>query len=162
MGLFSKRHDPISEHERAIEAQLAEIRAQIQKAEASAPPPVPLPRLRSATRHDGQKTPAASVSEALDLHRLKPPAELEMPTAHYNELGVRKYDLVSALRRLTTHFRSGPVQKPQVVNLLAAGSIQGLRPLRYEKRVARNRCLALCGLLLFVMLAIIVHFNRNR
>jgi hypothetical protein len=42
------------------------------------------------------------------------------------------------------------------VNYLAAGSIQGLRPLRYEKRVARNRFLFLVVVLVLVLWGIIV------
>jgi hypothetical protein len=38
-----------------------------------------------------------------------------------------------------------------MVHYLAAGSIQGLRPLRYERRVARNRFLAFLALLLLVL-----------
>ena len=41
--------------------------------------------------------------------------------------------------------------KKQAIQYLAAGSIQGLRPLRYEKRVARNRFLALLALLILVL-----------
>jgi ABC-type microcin C transport system permease subunit YejB len=41
-----------------------------------------------------------------------------------------------------------------MVNFLAAGSIQGLRPLRYERRVARNRFLAFTVLLVFVLIGL--------
>jgi len=37
------------------------------------------------------------------------------------------------------------------VNYLAAGGVHGLRPLRYEKRVARNRFIAFV-IVLFVIL----------
>ena len=55
---------------------------------------------------------------------------------HYNELGVRKYDLVATWQRVKNIFKTPPASNPKLVNYLAAGSIQGLRPLRYEKRVA--------------------------
>ena len=95
-------------------------------------------------------------------HRAKPNAETDATPAPFNELGVRKYDLISAARRMLNHLRGGPVQKSQVVTLLAAGSIQGLRPLRYEKRVARNRFLALFVVLLLVLFGLFVAFTRNR
>ena len=39
--------------------------------------------------------------------------------------------------RISRNFRKPPVSNnPKLVNFLAAGSIQGLRPLRYERRVA--------------------------
>jgi len=70
-----------------------------------------------------------------------PAAEPPQPasTAHYNDLGVRKYDLASLWKRWQAQFRGPATNNPKLVNYLAAGSIQGLRPLRYEKRVARNR-----------------------
>jgi hypothetical protein len=45
------------------------------------------------------------------------------------------------------------------VNYLAAGSIQGLRPMRYEKRVARNRVLFIALVLLALLVGIfaIIH-----
>jgi hypothetical protein len=43
---------------------------------------------------------------------------------------------------------------PKLVNYLAAGSIQGLRPMRYEKRVARNRVLALVIVILLVLVGL--------
>jgi len=56
-------------------------------------------------------------------------------------LGVRKLDWPGAWRRLKNHFHGPPANNPRLINYLAAGSIQGLRPMRYEKRVARNRLL---------------------
>jgi hypothetical protein len=47
------------------------------------------------------------------------------------------------------------------VNLLAAGSVQGLRPLRYEKRVARRRFILLVIALTLVLLGIVSVFVRN-
>jgi hypothetical protein len=47
------------------------------------------------------------------------------------------------------------------VNYLAAGSIQGLRPLRYEKRVARNRFIVLAVILLLALWGLIaIFFNK--
>ena len=49
-------------------------------------------------------------------------------------------------------FRS--TSNPRLVNYLAAGGVQGLKPLRYEKRVARNRVVVLALILLGLMLGI--------
>ncbi|MEI7807722.1 MAG: hypothetical protein WCJ07_04470, partial [Verrucomicrobiota bacterium] len=57
----------------------------------------------------------------------------------FNELGIRKYDLPALFNRLRNHLRGPTTSNPRLVNYLAAGGVQGLRPLRYEKRVARNR-----------------------
>ena len=66
-------------------------------------------------------------------------------------LGVRKYDLPALWDRLRNHFRGPTTTNPRLVNYLAAGGVHGLRPMRYEKRVARNRFLALVILLIFII-----------
>jgi hypothetical protein len=79
-----------------------------------------------------------------------------------NELDVRKYDLGATWRRFKEQFKTPPASNPKLVNYLAAGSIQGLRPLRYEKRVARNRFIFLVVVLLLVLWGIIaVIFKRG-
>jgi hypothetical protein len=74
---------------------------------------------------------------------------------------MRKYDLVSALRRLQVYFRGTPTHNPKLVSYLAAGSIKGLRPLRYEKRVARNRFIALCVVLVLIAWGIVAVVLRQ-
>ena len=57
--------------------------------------------------------------------------------------------------RISRNFRKPPVSNnPKLVNFLAAGSIQGLRPLRYERRVARNRFLAFTTVLVLVLIGL--------
>ena len=52
---------------------------------------------------------------------------------------------------------SGPsATNPKLVNYLAAGGIQGLRPMRYEKRIARNRFVFLVTILFVILLGIIL------
>jgi hypothetical protein len=96
----------------------------------------------------------------VDRQRLKPRTEADETPAHYNELGVRKYDLPALIRRLRNHFRGPSTTNPKLVSYLAAGGIQGLRPLRYEKRVARNRFIALVIILFLVLLGIISCYVR--
>jgi hypothetical protein len=57
--------------------------------------------------------------------------------------------------RIKKEFQSPPVANPKLVNYLAAGSIQGLRPLRFEKRVQRNRFVVLLVVLLLATLGIL-------
>jgi hypothetical protein len=92
---------------------------------------------------------------------VKAHAETQTTPTHFNELGIRKYDLVGAWRRLRNHFHGPPATNPRLVNYLAAGSIQGLRPMRYERRVARNRVIALTLILLVVLWGIIAVFWRR-
>ena len=97
----------------------------------------------------------------MDLNRLKARGEPAVAPEHFNDLGVRKYDLPALLRRLRNHFRGPSTTNPKLVNYLAAGGIQGLRPLRYEKRVARNRFVALALFLFVILLGIILAFVRH-
>jgi hypothetical protein len=69
--------------------------------------------------------------------------------------------LAGAWRRLRAHFRGPPASNPRLVTYLAAGSIKGLRPLRYEKRVARNRFIALFVILLALLWGIIYMAVRS-
>ena len=79
----------------------------------------------------------------------------------YNDLGVHKYDLFGAFRRLQNHLRGTPTANPKLVSYLAAGSIKGLRPLRYEKRIARNRFIFLSLFFALILWGIIMAFIRS-
>ena len=101
------------------------------------------------------------VFEEVDLERLTTRVESRVPPEHYNELGVRKYDLPALLQRMRNLFRGPSTTNPKLVNYLAAGGIQGLRPMRYEKRVARNRFVALVVFLFIILLGIIMAFVKH-
>ena len=177
MGWFKKKADPISERERALNAEIVALENKIKELDTQLEQSEPAPRLRSTAMPQGASlthplpptpatartasTPLELVFEEVDQDQLKARPETTTPE-HYNELGLRKYDLVALVRRLRTHFRGPAATNPKLINYLAAGSIQGLRPLRYEKRVARNRFIALVLLLLLVLLVIISMFGRNR
>ena len=171
MGFFKKKVDPISERSKALNAQIASLEAQIKKLDLKLqhePQPVRARGFQAAPKAaPNHKRLAAAVREPvfepMDQRRLDPPAAHEHSTPdHYNDLGVRKYDLAAAWRRWRDYFRPPPARNPKLVTYLAAGSIRGLRPLRYEKRVARNRCIALLLLLGCLLWGIIVVFLRNR
>jgi hypothetical protein len=148
MSMFRKRPDPISERARALKAEITALESQISRLNDKLADQPAKPRLRSTAVPGGQTaspapapspSPAKPMFESVDTSRLKPPPEAATTQAHYNDLGVRKLDLAGGWDRLKNHFRPPPAANPQLVNFLAVGSIQGLRPLRYEKRVARNR-----------------------
>ena len=181
MALFKKKSDPITERSKALNDQIAALEAEIERlgteeqppephqpAAAPAPPepvdvvPVGMttshPRLRSTTFPHNSRRPAPAnpfsepVFEDVPANRGKIE---EPPPPPPNDLGVRKYDLLSLWHRLTNHFRGPATSNPKLVNYLAAGSIQGLRPLRYEKRVARNRFIVLVVVLIAVLWGLI-------
>jgi cell division protein FtsB len=172
MGLFKKKPDPISDRARDLNAELAALEAEIKRLNTQRDQLEHQPRLRSAAFRGG---PAASrgslpetpqqngepIFEEVNQDRVKAAPE---PTsqAHYNELGVRKYDLAASWRRWLGNFRGPTAANPKLINYLAAGSIQGLRPLRYEKRVARNRFIFLFLVLLVLLLGLVSVFLRHR
>lgn len=182
MGWLKKKPDPLSERTQALNAEIAALEAEIRKLDARLQPGGAAPRLRStalphghvvahipaAAIHAPAPSPPASalpadpIFEDVDRQRLKPRAEGGSTPEHYNELGVRKYDLPALLHRLRNHFRGPSTTNPKLVNYLAAGGVQGLRPLRYEKRVARNRFIVLVIVLFLVLLGLISAFVRSR
>ena len=150
MGLLKKNPDPITDKARALNAEIAALEAEIKKLDSQLARSTE-PKFRSTTMPPGEtssrpveKTPPPSpkvnepVFEKVAGSRLAAGTETEVPEL-FNELGVRKYDLPGLFNRLRNHLRGPTTSNPRLVNYLAAGGVHGLRPLRYEKRVARNR-----------------------
>ncbi|MBI5772292.1 MAG: hypothetical protein HZA89_00945 [Verrucomicrobia bacterium] len=163
MVFFKKKADPISEHARELNARIAALEAEIRQLDSQAETatvvrsrftvPQTAPRLAPSQ-------PAPIFEEAVSGHG-PPPGEPEITPSHFNELGVRKFDLLAVWRRFKNHFYGPPVSNPKLVRYLASGGVQGLRPLRYEKRVARNRTLFLLGVLILVFYGLFAFLFRN-
>jgi len=168
MALFKKKADPLSERSRALNSEIAALEAQIKALDSKLHDPPARPRLRSTARPHGSPMSADPASarepvfEPVDHHRVKAQPEPETTPAPPNNLGVRKWDWVDAWRRLKNHFHGPPANNPRLINYLAAGSIQGLRPMRYEKRVARNRVIGLALILVVVLWGIAAFLWRHR
>jgi hypothetical protein len=168
MGLFKKRHDPLAERERELNARIAMLQGQIKHLNERIQEEQAQPKLRSTALPHAQPVPpnGAGAEEAtfeeVNHHGVHHPSESGSTPSHYTELGVRKYDLGATWRRWLNYLRGSPTPNPKLVNYLAAGSIHGLRPLRYEKRVARNRFLALCAFFVVVLWGLIYFYVRNR
>jgi hypothetical protein len=177
MGWFKKNPDPLTDRASALNSEIAALEAEIKRLDAQAQRGPDLPRLRSTAVPHGatisHTTPAPEppppspttrepIFEEVDQHRLTTQSEPVNTPEHYNELGVRKYDLPALLRRVGGFFRGPGPANPRLVSYLAAGGVQGLRPLRKEKRVARNRVIALSIFLLLMMLGVIYMFVHNR
>jgi hypothetical protein len=178
MGWFKKKADPINDRARALSEQIAALESQIKqlsthlekeeetegsglKVRSTVSPGQQQPT-SAAPAGAAQPKPSEPIFEEINQNRLQSQGEPETTSEHYNELGVRKYDLAALLRRIKNHFRGPSTANPKLVSYLAAGSIQGLRPMRYEKRVARNRFLFFFILLFACLLGIIVMFVKNR
>ena len=137
MGLF-RRNAQIESRARALKARLADLESQIEQLDQAAPAPPQTPRA---------------------VHELKPGEEPLPPRPSHplsaQPLGTTDPENESMWHWFSSRFRKPPVSSnPRMVNFLAAGSIQGLRPLRYERRVARNRFLAFSVLLVLVLVGL--------
>lgn len=175
MAWFRKKPDPISDRERALNDEIARLESQIRELDGQLQRDQAQPRLRStALPHSSTIShgtpahappPAAArqepIFEELGQHLLQAPSEPPTTPDQYNELGVRKYDLPALLRRLREHFRGPSTTNPKLVSYLAAGGIHGFRPLRYEKRVARNRFIFFVVCLVLILLGTFVVFLKG-
>jgi outer membrane murein-binding lipoprotein Lpp len=181
MGLFKKKHDPFSQRAADLNEQIAALEEQIkqltEEQSAASTPAAPAlsalaqPRLRSTAKPRGPQPayapeppapppPQEPIFEEVDQERIQVQQE-QAASGDLNGLGVRKHDLVGFWRRLTAHFRGPSTTNPKLVNYLAAGSIQGLRPMRYEKRVARNRFLFLAVIIALVLWGLVaIYLNK--
>ncbi|HEX5220808.1 MAG TPA: hypothetical protein VFZ59_14660 [Verrucomicrobiae bacterium] len=173
MGWLKKKPDPVSERAEALNSEIAALEAQIRQLDDQLHRGPEHPRLRStavphgmtishnqshtftATETDRQESGpirTEPVFEEINQDRLTArPLEVNNAPEMFNDLGVRKYDLPGLLRRIREFFHGPNTSNPKLVSYLAAGGVQGLRPLRKERRVARNRFI-LFSVLLFVVL----------
>jgi hypothetical protein len=173
MALLKKKGDPISDRARTLNDQIAALESEIKKLDTQIQR-APSPRLRSTAiphgatlSHVSEKSAPAPkpaehepVFEEMSSQSISARAEAESPD-HYNDLGVRKYDLPALWGRLKNHFHGPVSSNPRLVNYLAHGGVHGLRPMRYEKRVARNRFIALVIFLFLLLLGVISLFVKN-
>ncbi len=155
--------DPISERARALNEQISSLESEIKKLDSQLQGSSAKPKLRSTTIPHGatvsrkiENPPPAPktishepVFEEVNPKSFQPKTD---PRDRYNELGVRKYDLPALWERLKNHFRRPTTSNPRLVNYLAAGGVHGLRPMRYEKRIARRRFIVLAGALFLLLL----------
>jgi hypothetical protein len=178
MAMFKKKPDPISDRAKALNAEIAALESKIKKLDTKLQHAPTGPRLRPAAVPQGTvpyraaqpeiekpKSEAAIAREPIFEKVDQKPLDSNetAPPEYFNELGIRKYDLPALFRRIRNHFH-GPstTANAKLVNLLAAGGVQGLRPMRYEKRVARNRFIFFAALLFIVLLGTILVFVKHR
>ncbi len=183
---ISERAKSLNAEIAALEAQIKRLDTQLQRGQPTTPglhtnlrgaPPTTPARVRSTALP--QSAPAAQapstvtaspprtvtrepIFEDLENRDLKSPApEVNAPEL-YNEYGVRKFDLTAFIARVKAWFNGPTTTNPRLVNYLAAGGIQGLQPLRREKRVARNRLLLLAIAFCLILIGLIYMFARTR
>ena len=167
---FKKNVDPISERSRELTTKIAELEARIRKLNQRAEPGN-RPRYRSTAYPQGplpssrSAAPAPSgepVFEPVDQHPLKAAPDSRPTAVPRNDLGAPKYDLTALCKRVKKYFSGPPAANPRLINYLAAGNVHGLRPLRKEKRIARNRFLTLALIFVAVLFGIFFFLARPR
>jgi hypothetical protein len=162
LGFNRKRPDPISDRAKALNKQISALEGEIERLSTSLEQSKTQPRMRSTAyprghapptppRHDATTAPAAPYFEAINHGRIHKEEPERSTPEHFNELGIRKFDLIALWQHLRQHFRGREPVNPKLIHLMAAGSVQGLRPLRIEKRIARRRFLLLVAVLLALL-----------
>jgi hypothetical protein len=161
-----KSADLISDRARALNDQISALESEIKKLDTQLQHST-APKLRSTALPHGPtisrapeksnpfQPPAPKPAEHEPVfEEVKPLKAAEETTApdQFNDLGVRKYDLPALFQRVRRQFSRPASSNPRLVTYLAAGGVRGLRPLRYEKRVARNRFILLAAVLLVILL----------
>jgi hypothetical protein len=177
MAWLKRKPDPISDRARKLNSEIATLEEQIRRLDSQLQRGKSHPKLRStAVPHGATITHSTQASqpvtttvrpgpifEEVNQDRLTARNEAGAATPeHYNELRVRKYDLPGFLSRVREAFRGPTTTNPKLVSYLAAGGVQGLRPLRKEKRIARNRFIMFTLFLFLMLLGIIYVFVRGR
>lgn len=184
MSWLKKKPDLVSERAQALSSEIAALEAQIKQLDHQLHGGPAHPRLRStavphgatishnhnhtftATETDRQEAGpirTEPVFEEINQDRLTARSlEVNNSPEMFNDLGVRKYDLPGLVRRMRDFFHGPNTSNPKLVNYLAAGGVQGLRPLRKERRVARNRFILFSALLFLVLFGTLWWFVRIR
>jgi cell division protein FtsB len=167
MASAKKKVDPLSDRSRALNDQIAALETEIKKLDTQLQR-VPTPKFRSTAIPHGATIARAHEPAPPPVHEpvfeeVKPLSDTEETATpdQFNELGVRKYDLPGLFNRIRNHFRRPTTNNPRLVAYLAAGGVHGLRPMRYEKRVARNRFIFFAIVLFVILFGTICVFMRN-
>ena len=166
----AKGADPISDRARALNEQIAALESQIKKLDSQLQQTV-APKFRSTALPHGatisrrsEPAPAPTpIAHEPVFEEIKPVSDAEETAApdQFNELGVRKYDLPAFLNRFRRQFSRPEAGNSRLVTYLAAGGVRGLRPLRYEKRIARRRFILFAAGLFLLMLGVIWVYSHH-
>ena len=135
MGLFRRNKDPLKKRAKSVQNKLNQLNSQIRYLDEN---PAQMTAELKGLKQNGQSLP-----------RRPSTIEKDQP------LDTKVQRPEKLWERIIKNFRKPPVStNPKMVNFLAAGSIQGLRPLRYERRVARNRFLAFTSVLVLILIGL--------
>ncbi len=147
MAWFIKAKDPMSVRQAELDREIEVIQRRISDLSARPLPPARAlpPRPREATQPFGSVPPRA-VPAPTPTSVVGSRSGASVPTDRFN--------LVEAWQRWVQRFGGQPRRPSGLVHLMAAGSVHGLRPLRYERKIARRRFLLSLSLLLLLLYGI--------
>ena len=159
MGWFRKPKDPMAARQAELDREIQAIQRRISDL-AARPLPQPVPQPSRATRWpDAASIPASDRSAQPTPAPLPAPAPFSVPTQRVAAAPgpgapADRFNLVEAWQRWVHRLGFQPRRPSGLVHLMAAGSVHGLRPLRYERKIARRRFLLSLGLLLLILYGI--------
>ncbi|MCC7376354.1 MAG: hypothetical protein IT581_16975 [Verrucomicrobiales bacterium] len=151
----------------SLNRRIAELEAEISKLNHTltpdpASPPAPSTAASKPPSGRPQPPPATASDPVFEKMPPRPndPSRVAPQGQESVHLGLRRPLWSQWWRRMKRQFVDPPPTNEKLVSYLAAGGIQGLRPLRYERRVARNRMIfifVVVGLLLWGLLVVFWH-----
>lgn len=174
MGLFSKKADPLAQRAKTLNRRIAELEAEIarlnrnvsagDRSPSPASPTAPVSSRPSASADRGAGVGAAQgqdpVYERIPRRPVEPAPGPDAVGREAMALGLKRPAWSQWWRRLKAQIVDPPPTNEKLVNYLAAGGIQGLRPLRFERRIARNRIVFVCVVLGLLLWGLVVMFRH--
>lgn len=169
MGLFSRKKDPIKVREKVLATEIEQLEDQIRALQGVLKEAKDGPHLRQAVYPGGREAPksapaaapAASenepVFEPVDQQRLQDATPNPFKDKH-DPAALQREGSPSFFERFMRFFRGPKSSNPKLISYLAAGNIHGLQPLRYERRVARNRLLLWIAIIIVVIFGLLKSF----
>jgi hypothetical protein len=168
MGLFRKKADPLAQRAQPLNRRIAELEAEIAKLNQTLTPNTDQ-QLGSASAHPFRNsatspTQAIAAEPVFEQMPARPldPRPPDSPGREAMEMGLKRPNWSQWIRRFKGRLVDPPPANEKLINYLAAGGLQGLRPLRYERRVARNRIIFVCVVLGLLLWGILVVFWQTR
>jgi cell division protein FtsB len=164
MGWFRKKSDPIESRVKQLERELEELRGQIDRHTPEEPPAKAHSHFRSSYYPGGTSDPSSPqdplIFEADDQDTLRQPVKYLQE--RLDGLSSKSTGLKAKLKELKENVGASPAANPKLLKYLSTGNLEGLQPLRREKRIARNRVLFLTVLLALVLLGLASVVMENR
>src|ERR1700744_5305299 len=113
MGAFKKNQDPINDRSRELNAKIAALESKIKKLNHELKPGQPKPRPTPAPANFSDATHPETLKaqniepifERVNQNQLKASPETPATAQHFNEFGVRKYDLLGLVDRIRKYFQ---------------------------------------------------------